>query len=351
MSNATMHGLVYRGPRERTQIEEVSVPTPAAGQVLMKVGAVGVCGTDIHVWQGDNHQMEGPRILGHEFAGEVVALGAGVSEFRVGERVVSETASWVCGVCPYCRAGQYNVCPTRKGFGFGADGAMANYVLSRPAILHRIPDRVSMAHASMTEPGCVAYNAIFEKSRPRPADHAVVLGPGPIGLMCIAMLRIAGVGRISVIGLSRDGHRLDLAKTMGADDVLVADEVDAVKAVIDAGDGFGAHLVVDAVGVSKTLDQSLDMVRPNGQITKIGWGPAPVGFSLDRLIIKAATLQGSFSHLHGTWERVLALMGTGQLNVAPLVTEFDLHDWHEGFMAMEELTIPKAVLRPNGSVA
>jgi alcohol dehydrogenase/L-iditol 2-dehydrogenase len=221
MSNATMHGLVYRGPRERTQIEEVAVPSPAAGQVLMKVGAVGVCGTDIHVWQGDNHQMEGPRILGHEFAGEVVALGAGVSEFRVGERVVSETASWVCGVCPYCRAGQYNVCPTRKGFGFGADGAMANYVLSRPAILHRIPNRVSMAHASMTEPGCVAYNAIFEKSRPRPADHAVVLGPGPIGLMCIAMLRIAGVGRISVIGLRRDGHRLDLAKTMGADDVLV----------------------------------------------------------------------------------------------------------------------------------
>ena len=84
MSNATMHGLVYRGPRERTQIEEVAVPSPAAGQVLMKVGAVGVCGTDIHVWQGDNHQMEGPRILGHEFAGEVVALGAGVSEFRVG---------------------------------------------------------------------------------------------------------------------------------------------------------------------------------------------------------------------------------------------------------------------------
>ena len=152
MSNAMMHGLVYRGPRERTQIEEVAVPSPAAGQVLMKVGAVGVCGTDIHVWQGDNHQMEGPRILGHEFAGEVVALGAGVSEFRVGERVVSETASWVGGVCPYGRAGQYNVCPTRKGFGFGADGAMANYVLSRPAILHRIPDRVSMAHATMTEP-------------------------------------------------------------------------------------------------------------------------------------------------------------------------------------------------------
>ena len=350
MSSATMQGLVYRGPRERTQIEEVAVPTPEAGQVLMKVGAVGVCGTDIHVWQGDNHQMPGPRILGHEFSGVIAAIGAGVTEFTVGERVVSETASWVCGICPYCRAGQYNVCPNRKGFGFGADGAMANYVISRPGILHRIPAHVQMSHASLTEPGCVAYNAIIEKSRPRPADHVVVMGPGPIGLMCIAVLRLAGVARISVVGLRRDGNRLELAKQMGADDVLVSDEQDVVSAVLNAGDGFGAHLVVDAVGVSKTLDQSLDMVRPNGQITKIGWGPAPVGFSIDRLVAKAATLQGSFSHLHGTWERILELMGTGQINVAPLVTEFDLLDWHEGFMAMEELAIPKAVLRPNGNV-
>jgi alcohol dehydrogenase/L-iditol 2-dehydrogenase len=168
--------------------------------------------------------------------------------------------------------------------------------------------------------------------------------------MCIAVLRLCGVARISVIGLRRDGNRLDLAKKMGADDVLIGDEQDVVSAVLNAGDGFGAHLVVDAVGVSKTLDQSLDLVRPNGQITKIGWGPAPVGFSIDRLVAKAATLQGSFSHLHGTWERILELMGTGQLDVAPLVTEFDLLDWHEGFMAMEELTIPKAVLRPNGTI-
>ncbi|HMO58112.1 MAG TPA: zinc-binding dehydrogenase [Roseiflexaceae bacterium] len=347
MTAATMQALVYTAPREGTQLREIARPQPGPGEVVLEVAAVGVCGTDIHVWQHGMHGG-GPVVLGHEFAGVVAAVGAGVSSVRPGDRVVSETASYVCGECIYCRSGQYNVCPRRRGFGFQADGAMANYVRTRPAILHRVPDDLPMAYAALTEPGCVAYNAIIEKSRPRPGDHAVVLGPGPIGLMSVAVLRLCGPTRISVVGLRRDGIRLELARRMGADEVVIADEEDAVARVLNSGDGYGADLVIDAVGVSATLRQSLDMVRPNGQITKIGWGPEPVGFSLDALIRKAATLQGSFSHTYGTWERVLTLLASRQIDVRPLVSPFALSDWYAGFSAMEDLEAAKSVLLPNG---
>jgi alcohol dehydrogenase/L-iditol 2-dehydrogenase len=346
MTAAMMQALVFEGPRERTMLREVARPEPGPGEVVLKVAGCGVCGTDIHVWQHGKEKE--PVTLGHEFSGIVDAIGPGVSDVRVGERVVSETASYVCGACAFCRAGQYNVCPNRRGFGFQADGAMAHYVRTRPAILHRVPDRLPLGLAALTEPGCVAYNAIVEKSHPRPGDHAVVIGPGPIGLMCVAVLRLLGPARLTVVGLRRDGLRLDLAKQLGADEVVVADEEDAVAKVMNAGDGFGAHLVVDAVGVSASLDQSLDMVRPNGQITKIGWGRTPVGFSLDRLVRKAAALQGAFSHTFGTWERVITLMSTGQIDVRPLVSIFSLEDWHAAFSAMEDLEAAKAVILPNG---
>lgn len=348
MSTSTMQALVYTAPREGTALQEIPVPAPGPGEVILQVAACGVCGTDIHVWQHGMGAERGPVVLGHEYSGVVAAVGPGVSGVRIGERVVSETAAYVCGACVYCRSGQYNVCPHRRGFGFQADGAMANFVRTRPDILHRVPERLPMAFAALTEPGCVAYNAIVEKSRPRPGDHAVVIGPGPIGLMCVAVLRLLGPARLTLVGLRRDGARLELARRMGADEVVVADEEDAVARVLSCGDGFGAHLVVDAVGVAATLQQSLEMVRPNGQITKIGWGRAPVGFSLDALVRKAATLQGAFSHTYGTWERVLALLGSGQIDVSPLVMPFALSEWHAGFSAMEDLEAAKSVLLPNG---
>jgi L-iditol 2-dehydrogenase len=347
MSAATMQALLFTGPRDGTYLKEIGRPEPGPGEVILRVAACGVCGTDIHLWQHGRAVGE-PVVLGHEYAGVVEAVGPGVTSVRVGDRVVSETAAYVCGECAFCRSGHYNVCPNRRGFGFQINGAMANYVRTRPAILHRVPDNVPMAFAALTEPGCVAYNAIVEKSHPRPGDHAVVLGPGPIGLMCVAVLKLLGPAKLTVVGLRRDGVRLDLARRMGADEVIVADEEDAVARVLGYGDGFGAHLVVDAVGVSATLAQSLEMVRPNGQITKIGWGRDPVGFSLDPLIKKAATLQGSFSHTYGTWERILALMGAGKIDVSPLVTPFGLGEWHAGFSAMEDLEVAKSVLLPNG---
>lgn len=329
------------------ELRELADPQPGRGQVLLRVRAVGVCGSDLHQWHGPvGWAVNYPVVLGHEFAGEIAAVGPDVTEWQVGDRVTCETAAEICGICEYCRTGNYNVCPKRRGFGYGVHGAMATYVVARQGLLHRIPAGVSFEEAALTEPASVAFNAIVEKSRPRPGDLIAIIGPGPIGLMALQMARLFNPLYLVMIGLVRDEARLELAQRLGADRIVVADREDAVRAVRQLGDGLGAHLVVDAVGVSETLRQSLELVRPNGQITKIGWGSAPVGFSLDPLIAKAATLQGSYSHTWPTWERVLQLMARGRIDARAISQTFPLEEWQAGFERMDSLAIAKAVLLP-----
>jgi len=329
------------------ELRELPDPQPGRGQVLLRVRAVGVCGSDLHQWHGPvGWAVNYPVVLGHEFAGEIAAIGPDVTGWQVGDRVTCETAAEICGVCEYCRTGNYNVCPQRRGFGYGVHGAMATYVVARQGLLHHIPEGVSFEEAALTEPASVAFNAIVEKSHPRPGDLIVIIGPGPIGLMALQVARLFSPLHLVMIGLARDEARLELAQHLGADRIVVADREDAVQAVRQLGDGLGAHLVVDAVGISETLRQSLELVRPNGQITKIGWGRAPVGFSLDPLIAKAATLQGSYSHTWPTWERVLQLMARGSLNARVISQTFPLEEWRAGFERMDSLAIAKAVLLP-----
>ena len=329
------------------ELRELPDPQPGRGQVLLRVRAVGVCGSDLHQWHGPvGWAVNYPVVLGHEFAGEIAAIGPDVMGWQVGDRVTCETAAEICGVCEYCRTGNYNVCPQRRGFGYGVHGAMATYVVARQGLLHRIPEGVSFEEAALTEPASVAFNAIVEKSHPRPGDLIVIIGPGPIGLMALQVARLFSPLHLVMIGLARDEARLELAQRLGADRIIIADREDAVQAVRQLGDGLGAHLVVDAVGISETLRQSLELVRPNGQITKIGWGRAPVGFSLDPLIAKAATLQGSYSHTWPTWERVLQLMARGSLNARVISQTFPLEEWRAGFERMDSLAIAKAVLLP-----
>ena len=328
-------------------LREVMDPQLGRAQVLIHVRAVGVCGSELHQWHGPvSWPVNYPVVLGHEFAGTIEALGPEVHGWCLGDRVTCETAAEICGTCVYCRTGQYNVCSKRKGFGYGIDGAMATYVVARQELLHRIPDGVSFEEAALTEPASVAFNAVAEKSRPRPGDLVVVLGPGPIGLMALQVVRLFSPAYAVMVGIAQDEARLDLARRLGADQIIVADHEDPVQRVRDLGDGLGSDLVIDAVGIQETLRQSLDMVRPNGQITKIGWGRAPIGFSLDPLVAKAATLQGSFSHTWPTWERVLNLLASGRLDVRSISETFPLSEWRTAFEGMDGLAIAKAVLLP-----
>ena len=346
MSERTMTAVVHWG-REPGQVElrEAPVPEPGEGEVLLRVGAVGVCGTDVHVYHSPSPFSSLPVTLGHEFTGTIAAVGARVEGWREGDRVVSETAAYVCGKCAYCRGGNYNLCPHRRGFGYRADGAMAPWVRVPTRCLHRIPDGLSFETAALTEPCCVAYNALVERSSVRPGDSVLVLGPGPIGLLCLALARLWGAGTTIVAGLPTDAPRLEIARSLGATHAVEVQQVGEL--VRGLGDGYGVDVVVDATGVSAALGTAMEAVRPLGRIVKVGWGHQPLGLSLDPIVAKAVTLSGSFSHTYNTWERVIALLSSGQLDPSPLIgLRGPLEGWLDGFEQMHAGRIAKAVLLP-----
>ena len=312
----------------------------------MQVKAAGVCGSDLHMWrESHSWEIKLPLVLGHEFCGVVLEVGQNVTGFQPGDRVACETAATVCNQCVYCLSGNYNLCPYRLGYGALADGAFTRLMVARPQILHHIPDNVPFEHAALTEPICVAYNALVEKTRITPGDVVVIQGPGPIGIMALQVARLRGAGTLIMLGTNADKERLAVAAELGAHHTVNIQEQDPVALVKSLGDGFGADLVVDCSGVSKALQQSMELVRPNGAITKIGWGPQPLNYSLDPLVGKAVTLQGTFSHTFPTWERVLRLLSTGQINLKPVIGGvYPLADWENAFHAMESGANVKSVL-------
>jgi L-iditol 2-dehydrogenase len=349
--SATMPAVVnYAAAAKSVELREVTVPAVGDDDVLLRVAAVSVCGSDLHQWLGGaSWNVNYPCVLGHEFAGVVERVGARVDGVGVGARVVSETAAIVDPASPFVREGRYHLDPSRLGFGYGVDGAMAPYVRVPARCLHAVPDHVPFDLAALTEPCCVAYTAVCLRSTLRPGDLVVVLGPGPIGLLCGLMARLAGAGSVLVAGLESDGTRLAVARELGLEPMLTGEVHDHVMA---ARDGFGADLVIDAAGVSATLESAMHLVRPGGQITKVGWGPQPMGFSLDPIVQKAVTLNGTFSHHWAVWERVITMMASGQLDVRRLVSAtLPLHDWESAFEGMHGGGFVKAVLHPHGGEA
>lgn len=339
-----METAVVNFSPEKYSVELRQIPKPEIGpqHVLLEVAAVGVCGSDLHQWTSDHSwPVNYPVVLGHEFSGRIAALGKDVQGWKEGDRVVSETAAVIDLNSPLRHQGRYNLDPTRKGFGYGVDGAMTKYVSVPARCLHHVPEGLPLEKAALTEPCCVAYSATVQNVNISPGDYIVVIGPGPIGLLCAALAKLQGA-IVAVAGLEKDATRLAIAKQYGCD-IITGDYTDWVK----QGDGLGVDGVIDAAGVSQTLKTAIDIVRPAGWISKVGWGPQPLNFSIDPLVQKAVTLQGSFSHNWPIWERVLRLLSTGMLDIDPIIGgEWGLTDWKEAFHTMHSGEIVKAILKP-----
>jgi alcohol dehydrogenase/L-iditol 2-dehydrogenase len=328
--------------KHSVELRDIPRATIDDDQVLLEVQAIGVCGSDLHMWTAQQSwPVRYPVVLGHEFCGVIREVGASVVGWQQGDRVVSETAAVIDPTNPLSRQGLYNLDPNRRGYGATIDGAMRRFVPVPARILHRMPDTLAFEQAALTEPCCVAYNAVVNNGRIKPGDRVVVFGPGPIGILCGAMARLCGA-TVAVVGLQSDRARLDVARQYGCEPLVGAASEWARQI-----DGLGADGVVDAAGVSATLASALDIVRPGGWISKVGWGPQPLGFSLDPLVQKNITLQGSFSHNWPIWERVIQLIASGTLDVRPITGGvWRLHQWREAFESMHSGAIVKAVLKP-----
>jgi len=317
-------------------VEVRPMPAPEIGpdDVLLEVAYVGVCGSDLHRWLGTaSVPANYPVILGHEYAGRIAAVGGEVTGFATGDRVVGETAAVIDPDSPLTRRGLYQLDPRRRGFGYGVHGAMTRYLCVPQRCLHRVPAQMPLQIAALTEPCCVAYNAVANHAGVTLGDRVIVIGPGPIGVLCAAMAQLQG-GDAMLLGLPADRARLEVARA--AFGLRVSDGVP---------DDLQADVVIDAAGASASLRTALEVVRPGGRITKVGWGPQPVDYSLDPLVQKNVTLQGSYSHNWIVWERVIELLARGRLVVDALIGGiWELNDWQKAFADMAEGRVLKSLL-------
>jgi len=334
-----------RGPGN-VEVRDVDEPTPPPGHVLIAVRAAGICGTDIHIYH-DEFRTWPPVVMGHEVAGEIAAVGAGVAGARVGDRVTTETYVSTCGVCRYCRAGRINLCPERRSIGSAVDGGFTSLLVVPERNVHRLPDGVSFLGGALTEPlACVVHGAI-EQPRLAPRDVAVIAGPGAIGLLTLQVVKAAGL-RVIMLGTSRDGRRLELARELGADAVYNVEEGDAHKEAIgDLTGGAGADIVYECSGAGLAAAMLLELVRRGGQYAQIGLFGKPIAWDLDQVCYKELSVTGSNASVPSAWDRALEFLAEGVVRTEPLISGvYPLTEWRAAFDAFEGRAGVKTVLQP-----
>lgn len=314
-------------------MREVDVPTPGPGEVLVKVRAASICGTDVHIYDWNEWaagRLRPPIVFGHEFAGDVVALGSGAEggEIDLGDYVSAETHI-VCGRCYQCRTGQGHICRDCSIIGVDRAGAFAEYVALPATNAWPNPPGLDPAIASVQEPFGNAVDTVFAGEVA--GRSFVVFGCGPIGLMAVAILRASGAALIVAVDLS--DYRLNLAGQLGADSTLNPRAVDVLDGVLSLTGGDGVDGVLEMSGAAVALDQAVKLTMNGGRITALGLPAGPIQFDVPGFVFKGLTLQGiTGRRLYGTWYTTRALLGSGRVDIRPVITHrFTFAQFEEAF--------------------
>lgn len=314
---------------EKLEVREVRKPKIKTNQVLVKIKTAGICGSDIDHYKGVTN-IETPIILGHEFSGIIVKKGKRVKGLQVGDRIVSETSAYVCGVCCYCKYGNYNLCTQRKAFGSGVDGAFTEYIAVPAKLLHIIPDELTFEEAALVQPCADVVHAVTKNAEVTIGDTVVVLGSGPIGLLTTQVAKAQGAGR--VIQTGHRGLRLSIAKKIGADITIAIEEEDLVKKINHVTNGIGADIVFEATGAASALIQAPDVVHKQGQIIIIGVQSKPVELNIRTIQSNEIIIRGSAMSNWIDYQRAINLISNKIVNVKPLIThKFKITDWQKAF--------------------
>jgi L-iditol 2-dehydrogenase len=346
MSTSTMQALMKTARGEgHVALRELPTPRPGPGEVLLAVRAAGICGTDLHIYH-DEYPTRPPVVLGHELAGEVAAVGDGVSQVAPGDRVTTETYFHLCGTCRFCRGGQPNLCPERRSIGSGVNGGFAPFVIVPERNVHQLPEHVSFQEAALTEPlACVVHGAL-ELPKVTAGDVAVIAGPGAIGLLTLQVARAAGA-TVVVLGTAADRRRLDLARELGAARAVDVDAEDALPIVEELTGGWGADVVFECSGAGPAALGLLPLARRGGQYAQIGLFGRPVAWDLDQVCMKELRVTGSNASVPSAWRTALRLLGDGSVRAAPLISDvYPLSDWERAFRRFEKREGVKLLLDP-----
>jgi L-iditol 2-dehydrogenase len=321
---------------------------PGSGEVKIKIAACGICGTDIHVKQ-DEFPYWPPVILGHEFSGTVVEVGPDCISAKVGDRIVAEPHTKACGVCYLCRTGQIQICPNKRSPGWGIDGAFTSFITYPEKLLHKIPDHMTFDQAALVEPTANCVTDIIEHAQITAGDFAVVIGPGPIGLLAALVARAAGAREVLVVGTPGDQKlRLAKAQELGFKTVNIG-EKNPVDVVNQMTGGLGADMVIECSGSPRAIPGTVDLVRKLGKICVIGLtGGKNVEVPWDKFAFKVCTVIFNLSTSYTSWDRTIALIASGLVPAEKLIThKAPLENWESLFEACENLSALKGLLIPS----
>lgn len=300
---------------------EVKRPDPNANEVLIRIHACGICGSDVHGYDGSTGRRIPPIIMGHEASGEITALGQNVKGWKVGDRVTFDSTIY-CNVCDYCLKGMINLCSNRRVLGvsckdYRQDGAFAEYVVVPQHILYRLPNEVSFEQACLVEPLSIAFHAVgltpIEIN-----DTVIVVGAGMIGLLVIQTLRLVGCGNIVAVDI--DKEKLRLAKDMGADYCLFSKKEQVGEHVLEITNGTGADIAFDVVGIKSSFEVGLAGLRKGGQITLVGNLAPTVNLPLQSIVTNQIRLQGSCAS-SGEYKACLDMIARRAININLMISK------------------------------
>ncbi len=345
-----MKALLLTAP-SKLELVDFPAPEPAADEVVVRVHACGICGSDIHGWDGSSGRRNPPLIMGHEAAGEVLAIGSGVTAWKPGDRVTFDSTI-SCGKCPSCRASQVNLCENRRVVGvapaeYRQHGAFAEQLAVPGRILYRVPDSLSFEQAAMVEPVSIAIHAV-QRTTIAPGSTAVVIGSGMIGLLVIQALRWAGARQIVAVDLV--DSRLALARQLGATHTINSGKADTAAEIASLTENQGADTTLEVVGFTPTVNLAIATVKRGGTVVLVGnLSPKTQDFPLQAIVTKELTVLGSCSSA-GEYPLCLDLIAQGKIEVKPMIeTVAPLEDgaaWFERLSAKDGGRYMKVILRP-----
>lgn len=314
-----MKALLLTRP-SHLEFTDFPAPEPGDNDVLLRIRACGICGSDIHGWDGSTGRRRPPLIMGHEASGEIVSVGPKVQRWKAGDRVTFDSTI-SCGECACCREGHVNLCENRRVVGvapaeYRQHGAFAEFLVVPAHILYPLPDALSYPHAAMIEPVSIAIHAV-QRIKIAPTDTVTVVGAGMIGLFVIQALRWAGAKRIIAIDLA--DNRLALARELGATDTIKSGTIDVPAEVMRLTNGRGADAAFEVVGVSPTLNVAIATLRRGGSAVLVGNLAPQTDFPLQAVVTRELTLYGSCSSA-GEYPLCLDLISRGIIRVEPMIS-------------------------------
>ncbi len=327
--------------------KDIPVPEPGPNDVQIEVAYGGICGTDIHIYH-DTYPNNPPMVVGHEFSGTIVKTGSNAKRFKAGDRVVSETNQYYCGVCDLCLAGRFCLCNDRKALGQKTDGVFADFAIVNEINLYKLSDGMDMKSAALAEPLSCVVHAVMERSRVEAGSIVLVSGPGPIGLLAVMVLVMQGA-RVIVTGASTDAERLKLAMEFGAARTVDVMTEDLAAVVAEETDGKGVDVVIECSGVGAAVNSGIASLKKLGIFTQVGLTSRPTEIDTNALCFKEITYLGCLSKTDWSWKRTMKLMESGRLPLDRIISHvFPLDQWEQAMHAAEQKTGNKIMFKLKG---